>query len=319
MSKVVIGLDIAGGDFAPKCNFEGAKLVLENYADRIHLVLIGDENTIKEDLSTYGIPQDAVGIFHAPEVIEMGDSPMRALASKPNNSISVGLGLLKHGKIDGFASAGNTGAIFGASVVALGTVIENIRPCMMTFVPRQNNKDALMLDIGASADSKPENLYQFAILGHTFYKFIMNVENPKTGLINIGEEPEKGNEVVKAAYKLMNGSTDFNFVGNVEGNELFSDKADVLVCNGFTGNVVLKLCEGFYKLNRQFGFTNDYLERFNYENQGGSAVLGINGSVVIGHGISNGKAIMNMVKFSAEIVENKLPWRIKEALSNNEQ
>lgn len=319
MSKIVIGLDIAGGDFAPNCNFEGAKLVLKNLSDKIHLVLIGDENVIKTGLSSYGIDENAVSIFHAPEVIEMGDTPMRALMSKPNNSISVGLGLLKAGKIDGFASAGNTGAIFGASVVALGTVIENIRPCMMTFVPRLNNRDALMLDIGASADSKPENLYQFAILGHTFYKYIMNVENPKTGLINIGEEPEKGNEVVKAAYKLMNGSTDFNFIGNVEGNELFSDKADILVCNGFTGNVVLKLCEGFYKLSRHFGFSNEYLERFNYENQGGSAVLGINGAVVIGHGISNGKAIMNMVKFSAEIVENKLPWRIKEALSSNEQ
>lgn len=319
MSKIVIGLDIAGGDFAPNCNFEGAKLVLENLSDKIHLVLIGDENVIKTGLSSYGIDENAVSIFHAPEVIEMGDSPMRALMSKPNNSISVGLGLLKAGKIDGFASAGNTGAIFGASVVALGTVIENIRPCMMTFVPRLNNRDALMLDIGASADSKPENLYQFAMLGHTFYKYIMNVENPKTGLINIGEEPEKGNEVVKAAYKLMNGSKDFNFIGNVEGNELFSDKADILVCNGFTGNVVLKLCEGFYKLSRHFGFSNEYLEQFNYENQGGSAVLGINGAVVIGHGISNGKAIMNMVKFSAEIVENKLPWRIKEALSSNEQ
>ncbi len=319
MSKIVIGLDIAGGDFAPNCNFEGVKLVLENLSDKIHLVLIGDENVIKTGLSSYGIDENAVSIYHAPEVIEMGDSPMRALMSKPNNSISVGLGLLKAGKIEGFASAGNTGAIFGASVVALGTVIENIRPCMMTFVPRLNNRDALMLDIGASADSKPENLYQFAMLGHTFYKYIMNVDNPKTGLINIGEEPEKGNEVVKAAYKLMNGSSDFNFVGNVEGNELFSDKADILVCNGFTGNVVLKLCEGFYKLSRHFGFSNEYLERFNYENQGGSAVLGINGAVVIGHGISNGKAIMNMVKFSAEIVENKLPWRIKEALSNNEQ
>lgn len=319
MSKIVIGLDIAGGDFAPKCNFEGAKLILENLSDKIHLVLIGDENIIKAGLSEHGIAEDVVGIYHAPEVIEMGDSPMRALASKPNNSISIGLGLLKHGKIDGFASAGNTGAIFGASVVALGTVIENIRPCMMTFVPRQNSQDAIMLDIGASADSKPENLYQFAVLGHTFYKYIMSVENPRTGLINIGEEPEKGNEVVKAAYKLMADSKDFHFIGNVEGNELFSEKADVLVCNGFTGNVVLKLCEGWYKVIRQFGYTNEYLERFNFENRGGSAVLGINGSVVIGHGISNGKAIMNMVKFSAEIVENKLPWRLKEALSNNEQ
>ncbi|MGQ3013355.1 MAG: phosphate acyltransferase [Flavobacteriales bacterium] len=319
MTKINIGLDIAGGDFAPQCNFDGARLILDQLGDRVHLTLIGDQDLIREGLAANGIAPDAVSVFHAPEVIEMGDSPMRALASKPNNSISAGLGLLKAGKIDGFASAGNTGAIFGAAVVALGTVIENIRPCMMAIAPRETGKDAIILDVGASADSKPENLYQFAILGHTFYKYIMGEENPKTGLINIGEEPEKGNEVVKAAYKLMAGSTDFNFIGNVEGNELFGGKADILVCNGFTGNVVLKLCEGWYKTCRRFGLKNDYLEKFNFENQGGSPVLGINGSVVIGHGISNGKAIMNMVKLTAEIVENKLPWRIKEALSNNEQ
>lgn len=319
MTKINIGLDIAGGDFAPQCNFDGAELILDQLGDRVHLTLIGDEELIREGLAAKGIAPDAVSVFHAPEVIEMGDSPMRALASKPNNSISAGLGLLKAGKIDGFASAGNTGAIFGAAVVALGTVIENIRPCMMAIAPRETGKDAIILDVGASADSKPENLYQFAILGHTFYKYIMGEENPKTGLINIGEEPEKGNEVVKAAYKLMAGSTDFNFVGNVEGNELFGGKVDILVCNGFTGNVVLKLCEGWYRTCRRFGLKNDYLEKFNFENQGGSPVLGINGSVVIGHGISNGKAIMNMVKLTAEIVENKLPWRIKEALSNNEQ
>lgn len=319
MTKINIGLDIAGGDFAPQCNFDGVKLILDQLGSRVQLTLIGDEAVIREGLAAGNIPADAVQVFHAPEVIEMGDSPMRALATKPNNSISAGLGLLKAGRIDGFASAGNTGAIFGAAVVALGTVIENIRPCMMAFAPRQDVKDAIILDIGASADSKPENLYQFAILGHTFYKYIMGEENPRTGLINIGEEPEKGNEVVKAAYKLMADSTDFNFIGNVEGNELFGNKADVLVCNGFTGNVVLKLCEGWYKTCRRFGLKNDYLEKFNFENQGGSPVLGINGSVVIGHGISNGKAIMNMVKLTAEIVENKLPWRIKEALSNNEQ
>ena len=319
MSKITIGLDIAGGDFAPECNLEGAKRIVEQLSDKIQLVLIGDEAIIREGLKKHAIPESAVGLFHAPEVIEMGDSPMRALAAKPNNSISVGLGLLKAGKIDGFASAGNTGAIFGASVVALGTVIENIRPCMMAYAPRENQKDGIILDIGASADSKPENLYQFAILGHTFYKYIQGEENPKVGLINIGAEPEKGNEIIKATYKLMDGSTDFNFVGNVEGNELFTEKADVLVCNGFTGNVVLKLCEGWYKIARRNGLKNDYLEKFNFENQGGSPVLGINGAVVIGHGISNGKTFMNMVKLTSEIVENKLPWRIKEALSHNEQ
>jgi glycerol-3-phosphate acyltransferase PlsX len=315
MAKVNIGLDMAGGDFAPGCNFEGVALATEKWCDTIHLTLIGDETIIRNGLKERNLDPSAFDIVHAPEVIEMGESPMKALVSKPNSSISVGLKLLKTGKIDGFASAGSTGAVFGASVVTLGTVVENIRPCLMTTVPKLKNHDGIILDIGASADSKPENLYQFAILGNTFARHIMNIDNPRVGLINIGEEPEKGNELVKATYKLMAASTDFNFVGNVETTDLFGDKADVFVCNGFTGNIVIKLSEAWYKICRRFGLNNEYLEKFNYENHGGSPVLGVNGEVVIGHGISNGKAIMNMIKFTADIVNSQLSKRIQEALT----
>lgn len=316
--KLNIGLDVAGGDFAPGCNLEGVVLALAEYGDRLHLTLFGSEQVIREGLAQHGVSDSSVTVVDAPEAIEMGESPMKALLSKPNSSIAVGFRYLKEGKIDGFASAGSTGAMFGGAVVSLGTVLENIRPCLMTYVPKPNGRDGIILDIGASADSKPENLYQFAVLGNSFAQHIARIENPRVGLINIGEEPEKGNELVKAAYKLMDGSTDFNFVGNVEGHDIFRDKADVYVCNGFTGNIIVKLSESWYHMCRKFGFNNEYLERFNFENQGGSPVLGVNGAVVIGHGISNGKAIKNMIGLTMNVVDSKLSQRIKEALSRNE-
>lgn len=316
--KLNIGLDVAGGDFAPGCNLEGVVLALAEYGDRLHLTLFGPEQVIREGLARHAVAEGSVTVVDAPETIEMGESPMKALLSKPNSSIAVGFRYLKEGKIDGFSSAGSTGAMFGGAVVSLGTVIENIRPCLMTFVPKPNGRDGIILDIGASADSKPENLYQFAVLGDSFARHISHIDNPRVGLINIGEEPEKGNELVKAAYKLMDGSADFNFVGNVEGHDLFRDKADVYVCNGFTGNIIVKLCESWYHMCRKFGFNNDYLERFNFETQGGSPVLGVNGAVVIGHGISNGKAIKNMIGLTMNVVDSKLSQRIKEALSRNE-
>lgn len=316
--KLNIGLDVAGGDFAPGCNLDGVVLALSEYGDRLHLTLFGSESVIREGLSQHSISPDSVTVVDAPEVIEMGESPMKALLSKPNSSIAVGFKYLKEGKIDGFASAGSTGAMFGGAVVSLGTVIENIRPCLMTLVPKPSGRDGIILDIGASADSKPENLYQFAILGSAFAEHISGFQNPRVGLINIGEEPEKGNELVKATYKLMADTKDFNFVGNVEGHDIFRDKADVYVCNGFTGNIIVKLSESWYHMCRKFGFNNEYLEKFNFENQGGSPVLGVNGAVVIGHGISNGKAIKNMIGLTMNVVNNKLSQRIKEALSRNE-
>lgn len=315
--KLNIGLDIAGGDFAPGCNLEGASLALAEFGERLHLTLFGPEQQIREGISTLGIPDSAYAVVDAPEVIEMGESPIKAFMSKPNSSISLGFKYLKEGKIDGFASAGNTGAMFGGAVVSLGTVVENIRPCLMTYVPKPSGRDGIILDIGASADSKPENLYQFAVLGSTFAEHISHISNPRVGLMNIGEEPEKGNELVKAAYKLMVDTKDFNFIGNVEGHDLFRDKADVFVCNGFTGNIIVKLCESWYHISRKFGFNNEFLERFNFENQGGSPVLGVNGAVVIGHGISNGKAIKNMIGLTMNVVENKLSQRIKEAILRN--
>lgn len=313
-----IGLDVSGGDFAPVCNLDGAAQALKEFKGRLHLTLFGPEEVIRSGMSERGVDSSLYTVVDAPEIIEMGESPMRAFMTKPRSSIAIGFRWLQEDKIDGFASAGSTGAMFGAAVITLGTVVENIRPCLMTYVPKLSGRDGIILDIGASADSKPENLYQFAILGNSFAKHILHIPDPKVGLLNIGEEPEKGNELTKAAYKLMDGSKDFRFVGNVEGHDILSDKADVIVCNGFTGNVILKFGESWYQLCRRFGLNNEFLERFNFENQGGSPVLGVNGAVVIGHGISNGKAIKNMIRMTMDVVQNKLSQRIKEALTPHE-
>lgn len=306
-----IGLDLFGGDHAPACNLEGLEQALASDPD-LHITVFGDENHVRDYLS-HKAWSDRVSVVHAPDKIEMGDSPMRAVASKPQSSIITGLKHLKAGQIDGFASAGNTGAIFGASVIILGGVLESVRPCLMTFVPRPEVRDAIILDIGANADSKPENLLDFALLGEAYARHVMHVEKPRVALINIGEEAEKGNELTKAAYKLFAQEQRFHFVGNAEPDRLFRDIADVYVCNGFTGNIILKLSETLIELVRRLGFSHPFLDRFNYENQGGSPVLGVNGAVVIGHGISNARAIANMVLLTRDIARARLHEKMKEA------
>jgi glycerol-3-phosphate acyltransferase PlsX len=306
-----IGLDLFGGDHAPACNLEGLELALD--ADpNLHITVFGDQGQVLDFLSRSKW-EKRISIVHAPDKIEMGDSPMRAVASKPQSSIITGLKYLKSGQIDGFASAGNTGAIFGASVIILGVVLESVRPCLMTFVPRPEVRDAIILDIGANADSKPENLLDFALLGEAYARHVMQIDRPRVALINIGEEAEKGNELTKAAYKLFAQEQRFHFVGNAEPDRLFRDIADVYVCNGFTGNIILKLSETLIELVRRFGFNHPFLDRFNYENQGGSPVLGVNGTVVIGHGISNARAIANMVLLTRDIARARLHERMKEA------
>ncbi|MCS6979242.1 MAG: phosphate acyltransferase PlsX [Flavobacteriales bacterium] len=307
-----IGLDLFGGDHAPECNLQGLALALEK-DESLGITLFGDETIMSPFLKDFPL-RHRVTPVHTPDIIEMGDSPMRAVASKPNSSIVTGLKYLKSGKIHGFASAGNTGAIFGAAVVVLGTVMESVRPCLMTLVPRPDCRDAIILDIGANADSKPENLVDFSLLGAAYARHLWKIENPRVGLINIGEEPEKGNELTKAAHKLLAGDPRVFFIGNTEPDKLFQDVADVYVCNGFTGNIILKLSETLIGLVHRLGFRHPYLSRFNYENQGGSPVLGVNGAVVIGHGISNERAVANMIFQTRDIAAAQLHIKIREAL-----
>jgi glycerol-3-phosphate acyltransferase PlsX len=309
-----IGLDVMGGDFAPKATVEGAIMAQKELAEQgISIVLIGDQPAIEKVLDENKADKAAFGIVHTEEVIEMGDHPIKAFKSKPKSSIGVGFHLLKEGELDGFASAGNTGAMMIGAMYSVQTIAGIIRPCITSVLPKENGGVGILLDVGINADCKPDVLYQFGILGSIYAKHVLGITDPKIGLLNIGEEPEKGNLLAQATYTLMKDSTDFNFFGNVEGRDLFGDKCDVVVCDGFTGNIVMKQGESTYHSLMSRGIKDEYYERFNYENYGGTPVLGINSNVIVGHGISNDIAIKNMIKLTADIAKAKLSDKIKDA------
>jgi glycerol-3-phosphate acyltransferase PlsX len=246
----------------------------------------------------------------------MADNPAKAFAKKPDSSIANGFKALATGKIDGFSSAGSTGAMLVGAMYTIKTIAGIIRPAIAGFIPVGTEKFNLFLDVGVNPDCRPDVLYQYGILGSLYSKFVFGLNNPRIALLNIGEEEEKGNLVTKSAYELMKDSKDFTFVGNIEGNQLFSnDKADVIVCDGFVGNVVLKEAEAFFHLYKKMKVNNPYLERFNAENYGGTPILGINAPVIIGHGSSNPKAIMNMILQTREVISSGLCSKIKEALN----
>lgn len=310
-----IGIDILGGDFAPKVNILGAILASKELPNDATIVLIGDKETIVQQLAEHGGDVNDFEIVHAPDVITMSDHPTRAIPQKPNSSIAVGFDLLATGQIDAFASTGNTGAMLVGSIYKLNTVPSIIRPCITTILPTINGANSILLDVGTNADCKPDILHQFAILGTLYSKYVFGIENPKVGLLNIGEEEEKGNLLTIATHKLLKEADDTNFIGNVEGRDLFSGTADVIVCDGFTGNVVLKEAEAIYGLLRKRGIQDEYFDRFNYENYGGTPILGVNGNVIIGHGISNEIAVKNMILLSNNVAESGLSKRIKEAFN----
>ena len=308
-----IGLDIMGGDYAPKANVLGAIEAHQSLTPDQHLVLIGDTKQIKPLLSAVGFNPDHFEYVHTDEVIGMGEHPTKAILQKPNSSIAVGFQLLKEGKIDSFASAGNSGAMLVGAVFSVKTIPGIIRPCLCTILPKLKGGTGLMLDVGANADCKPDTLLQFGILGSLYAENMMQIENPKDALMNIGEEDEKGNMLSLATFPLMQETKLFNFVGNVEGRDLFNDKSDVIVCDGFTGNIILKLAESFYVLTIKKGLKDEFFDRFNYEKYGGSPVLGVNAPVLIGHGISSPEAIKNMIFQSRDMITSNLIGKIQAA------
>lgn len=306
-----IGLDISGGDYAPENCLEGAILAL-SHSERHNakICLIGSKSTADSFLESKGVNLNHFEFIDAPDVIEMAESPTKAFAQKPNSSIAMGFKALKEGKIDAFISAGNTGAMLVGAMFTVKAIPGVIRPCITTLLPKENGGVGLMLDVGTNADCKPDVLYQFGILGSVCARALYKIENPKVGLLNIGEEPEKGNLVAQAAYNLMKDSKDFNFIGNIEGRDLFNDKADVIVCEGFVGNVVLKAAEAFYTSIRKRNRSDAYFDRFNYELYGGTPILGVNGNVLIGHGISSPLAFQNMVMLAIDLVNSKLNEKV---------
>lgn len=308
-----IGLDIMGGDYAPKAIVLGAIAAHQSLNAGEHLVLIGDTEQIKPILAEEGFNPDHFEYVHTDEVIGMGEHPTKAIVQKPNSSIAIGFNLLKEGKIDSFASAGNSGAMLVGAVFSVKTIPGIIRPCLCTILPKIKGGTGLLLDVGANADCKPDILLQFGVLGSLYAENLLHINEPKVALMNIGEEDEKGNMLSMATFPLMKETSLFNFVGNVEGRDLFNDKADVIVCDGFTGNVMLKLAESFYVLTIKKGLKDEFFDRFNYEQYGGSPVLGVNAPVVIGHGISSPLAVKNMVLQSREMITTGLVEKIRMA------
>jgi glycerol-3-phosphate acyltransferase PlsX len=310
-----IGLDVSGGDFAPEANLDGAILAQRELPDYVKIFLIGDEPVISNWLNSREISSGIFEIVHAPDVITFHDHPTRAIPQKPNSSIAVGFEMLSSGKLDVFASTGNTGAMLVGSMYKLNTVPGIIRPCITSTLPAIDGSKTILLDVGSNADCKADVLYQFAVLGALYSKHVHGIENPRVALLNIGEEESKGNLLTLAAYKLLQESDEINFTGNLEGRDLFMGKADVIVCDGFTGNVVLKEAEGIYTLMRKRGIRDEYFDRFNYENYGGTPILGVKGNVIIGHGISNDIAVKNMILHAYEVSSSGLANKINEAFN----
>jgi len=308
-----IGLDIMGGDYAPKAAVLGAIEAYKTLSADQKLVLIGDKEVTVSILQENGVSPDNFEFVHTTEVIGMGEHPTKAIVQKPDSSISVGFQLLKAGEIQAFSSAGNTGAMLVGAMFSVKTIPGVVRPAMTTIVPKLKGGLGILLDVGANADCKPDVLVQFGVLGSLFAQTVYDISTPRVALINIGEEEEKGNILSQATYPLMKATELFNFVGNVEGRDLFSESADVYVCDGFTGNVILKLAESFYVITRKKQLKDEFFDRFNYEQYGGSPILGVNAPVVVGHGISSPEAIKNMVLLSKNMVESNLVDKIKQA------
>lgn len=303
-----IGLDIMGGDFAPAEAIKGVQLFLEQMPDSsVHLLLIGSADAAAPYLSLLDAHQHRYTFVDAPQVIEMNEHPTKALKEKPQSSIAIGFGLLQAGKADAFISAGNTGAMMVGAMYSVKTIEGILRPTIASPVPRVTGDFNLLLDVGANADCKPENLVQFAQLGSLYSKYVFGIETPRIALLNLGEEEGKGNLLAQATYPLLKENEQIHFVGNVEGRDIFLNKADVLVCEGFVGNVALKMAESIYHIFKEQRHVEDeFLNNFNYEIYGGTPILGINSPVVIGHGISHALAFKNMIELAGKIISSKL-------------
>ena len=312
-----IGLDTMGGDFAPEAAVKGAIMALDAIGDDCRIVLFGDDNLIREILAEEGCPPDKFDIVATTEVIEMHEHPVRAFQQKSDSSLAVGFRHLSEGRITGFASAGSTGAMMVGSMQVVMVINGVLRPAISTIVPTTTGKPVIILDIGLNVDCKPDVLEQYATIGSIYAKSVLGIENPRIALLNIGTESSKGNLLIKAAYELMQVGKEmgqYNFVGNIEASHIFtSEVADVVVCDGFVGNILLKLAEGLYGINYSLGSTNSFWEGLNYENTGGTPVLGVNAPVVIGHGKSTPLAIKNMIISTEHTIKNRLIERLTDA------
>lgn len=313
-----IALDAMGGDFAPAAIVEGALLALEYLPADVQVVLVGDQPVLEACLRKLGVEpgNPRLPIVHAPEVIEMGEHPTKALAQKPESSIAVGFGLLKKREVAAFCSAGNTGAMMVGALFSVKALPGVKRPPIAGFIPKTNGGTGIIVDVGANADCKPEMLEQFAEIGSIYARSVLEIAEPRVGLLNIGEEEGKGTIDVQETYQLLKANASIKFVGNIEGRDIFRDKCDVIVCDGFTGNVVLKMAESIYDILTERHIQDVYFDRYNYEAIGGSPILGVNGNVVIGHGVSSPLAAGNMVRLGYQMSAAGVLDRLQRVFSN---
>ncbi|MCS7233234.1 MAG: phosphate acyltransferase PlsX [Synergistetes bacterium] len=328
-----IALDAMGGDYAPEETVKGAVMAARELNEEI--ILVGDEPLIEETLNRLGFEKGKVkgiSIYHAPESVGMGETPVEAIRKKRRSSIWEAMKLLKDEEIDAFVSAGNTGAVVAGALLGLGRIEGIDRPALGVAIPTLKGR-TFLIDVGATVGCKPRNLYQFAIMGSVYMSTILGVENPRVGLLTVGEERGKGDEVIKETYEILESSSDINFIGNVEGKDIPFGIADVVVCDGFVGNVMLKFIEGVaeavYKLLQEeigkrllprigilfmLPMLRDLWQEFDYEAYGGTPLLGVNGVIIVAHGRSKGRAIFNAIKVAREFVLQKGLEKIKKRL-----
>lgn len=309
-----IGLDMMGGDLAPLEAVKGVLKYLNEEKKPATLFLIGDQPQVEQLLGEHKVPRERLQLIHSEQVIDMHEHPTKALKEKQRSSIAIGFHLLATGKIDSFISAGNTGAMLVGALFSIKTLEGVLRPTISTIIPRENGNTGLLLDVGLNADCKPEQLNQFAIMGSVYAQLMLGIDKPRVGLMNVGEEEGKGNLLAQATYPLLKANQHINFIGNIEGRDVLEDKADVMVCEGFTGNIILKMAESLYDITHRQKIEHEYLERFNFENYGGTPVLGVSKPVIIGHGISKAKAFSNMIRVAQQMIEKDVLGKMREEL-----
>lgn len=326
-----IAVDAAGGDYAPHEVVKGAIKAVQDY--EVEVVLVGRRNVLRK-LADKSLSKTGITIVDATQVIDFDEHPMKAIQSKPNSSIVVGINLLKSGDAGAFVSAGNTGAVVGAALLTLGKANGVSRPAIGCFLDTISSFPSLLVDAGANADCRPEHLLEFARLGSIYSQHLLKIDSPRVGLLSNGSEDAKGNRLTQEANKLLKEAKDLNFVGNFEGHDIVKRTMDVIVTDGFTGNIVLKTIEGFSDnfltsvrqighvfstasrlrgrdLLRDIGLTS-WSEKLDYTEYGGACLLGVGGNVIIAHGRSQARAIKNAIGLAKETIESNIMERVRE-------
>ncbi|MDA9101080.1 phosphate acyltransferase PlsX [Omnitrophica bacterium] len=326
-----IAVDGMGGDYAPQVVVEGAVAAANDF-DNLEIILVGQQDALKRELNRHKVLGGKIVIQEASEVVGMGDSPVAAIKKKKNSSIGVAIDLMKKGEVQAVMTAGNTGAAVAGATLNLGLLPGIGRPGIAISTPTLRGI-SITIDVGANLNPSAAELYQYAVMAEVYAKYVFKKKQPSIGLLNIGEEESKGTEVIKEAYKLLRDSH-MNFIGNIEGRDFFTGKADCIICDGFVGNVVLKMCESVLEtavaiISREFkknpisqlGATlckpamNSIRRETNYEEAGGAPLLGVNGTIIISHGISSAKAVRNAIRVAGDIVENNVNQHIVDGIS----